>query len=261
VLGATPPSFLKSEIAWGVGAFKKKSDDPRSTHTYPLEDMSSIVYLGTTPKASQAVSSDLRARGINLLKAAPCDIKALVLTSAPPTYSIYKSNLAAYIRAAETGTHVLLSEPYLQFSNQSVPVFIPCTSIIFSFDTVPLPETRDKIKAEFSAEDTMTRGKPALKAEMYLGNVRALVANYDPVQTTPGTSSSINLSAYKQFRLLHRLFDTFCRTQQYTFYDKQFNERAIELDSSSMVKVDHMATGGDGTYETATNPCSALTVS
>lgn len=208
--------------------------------------MPSIVYLGHLPKASQAVSTDLKSRGIPLLKAAPSDFKPLILSNSPPTYGVYKHSLSSYIRAAETGTHVLLSDPYHQFGNTALPPFMKNPSIVFSFDTAPTSESRDALKATFSAEDTLVKGKPALKAELTLESVRSLISQYNPIQTTAGTTSSMNLFSYKQYILLHRLFDTLCKTHQYAYYDRIFEEKTIEMDASSIEKVEHMPVGEKG---------------
>lgn len=203
--------------------------------------MSSVIYLGTLPRASQIVSSELKARGIPLLKAAPSDIKPLILTEAAANYGIYKHNLASYIRAAETGSSVLMNDPYKLFSSRSTPPFMANPRIVFTFNAPPSTEVRDTIKARFAATDILVKGKPALVATLSRKEVIDLIDSYNPVQTSPSSTTAINIVAFKQYVLLHRLFDTVCRTHQYAYNAVNIPEGRVEFDQSSIVKVDHMA--------------------
>jgi hypothetical protein len=204
--------------------------------------MTSIVYLGNLPKASQVVSSDLRARGINLLKAAPSDLRPFVLADISPNYAIYRTHLSSYIRAAELESTVLLNDPYRQFGNKTFPSFYRAPSIIWSFDVPPTEERRNAMKGEFDAEDTLSKGKPALHAIMTLKNIRDLISKYSPLEVTPSNPSSLNIAAYKQLVVLYRLFDTVCKTHQYCLNSSGDQGKSMEVDESSLEKVDHMAT-------------------
>jgi hypothetical protein len=211
--------------------------------------MSSVVYLGTAPKSSQIVSSELKARGIPLLKAAPCDINPLILSDSTSSYAIYKHNLACYIRAAELEVPVLMNDPYKLFTSKKVPPFMVAPKVVVTFNTPPASEIRDKIKSTFGADDTLVKGKPALVAPMTLAEIRELIATYNPVQTSPSTTTAINIAAYKQYILLHRLFDTVCRTHQYSYDMDVSGDKRAEIEETSLVKVDRMATddGNEGT--------------
>lgn len=199
----------------------------------------SIFYLGTLPKSSQVVSKELQSRGISLLKAAPSDISPLVLSDSTPSYGIYKHSLSSYIRAAELGTPVLMNDPYHLFTARKTPGFMADPKVVWGYNT-PLPnEARDKIKSVFKAVDTIVKGKPGLEAELSLDEVRDLITEYNPVQTFPTNLSAINIAAFKQYILLHRLFDTVCRTHQYSFDDKD-RPSDTEIEYNSLKKVDHM---------------------
>jgi hypothetical protein len=202
--------------------------------------MSTTFYLGTAPSSSQKVSSDLQSRGISLLKAAPCDIKPLVLSNAPASYGVYKTGLSSYVRAAETDTAVLMSDPYHLFRNRMVPDFMADPEIIWSFTSPPTAEVRDRMKKLFDARDSVAKGQANLTAQMTLSEVQQLIKEYSPIQTTPASSSAMNIAAYKQFVLLHRLFDTVVRTHQYAFNMKEFDTKLLEVDSGSLEKIDHM---------------------
>jgi len=209
--------------------------------------MTSAVFLGVPPKSSQVVSAELKSRGIPLLRAAPSEVKPLILSNAPPNYGIYKHSLSSFVRAAETGTAVLMSDPYHLFSWRQIPSFAKHPRVVWNFNTPPAPESRDHMKQLFDADDTIAKGKPALVAVMSTKSVQDLVTQFNPVQTTPGSTSSINIQAYKQYLLLHRLFDTVCRTHQYAYNMKEFDQRQVEIDEQSLESNTIMATEETGT--------------
>lgn len=179
--------------------------------------MNSLIYLGEVPSDRQSVSETLAARGINYLRTEPSKIVPVVhLDHSLPPYDIYKNNLQGYIRAAATGTPVLLNDPYMPlestFTLSCMPSKIP---VIFSFGSRIRDETRDYLKQKYTLEDTLAKGKPALKGQMTFEEMKELIQDHNPVQTTPTSNTHINLASAKHLRLLHRILGAFFRLQQY----------------------------------------------
>jgi hypothetical protein len=210
--------------------------------------MTSIVYLGKAPKISQVISEDLRNRGITLLKAKPSDIKTQIyISSHNHNYSVYQNTFANFARASETDTPTLANEPYRLFANRRTPPFMRIPKIIWSYDNPLSVELRDAVKGQYGAFDTLAKGKPALTADLNFDQVKILLQSPElPSLLTPGSTSSINLNAFKQYILFHRIFDTVLRVHQYSLEREECWDQAIEL-TSDLEEVDHAAVG-EGSY-------------
>lgn len=179
--------------------------------------MNSLIYLGEVPSDRQSVSETLAARGINYLRSEPSKIVPVIhLDNSLPPYDIYKNNLHAYIRAAVTESPVLLNDPYMPLEStvtlSCMPERVP---VIFGFPSKVRDEARDFLKTEFRLEDTLAKGKPALRGSLTYEEMRTLIRDHNPVQITPSSNTHINLSTAKHFRVLHRIAGAFLRLQQY----------------------------------------------
>jgi len=210
--------------------------------------MSSIIRLGLAPKATSTVSDSLRKKGIDLLKAMPSDINYQVLPTFdyPLSYSLYRTSIHAFVRAAETNTTVSMNDPYMLFTSTEVPVYAPLPTINFNFAS-PIADTERDSLLEMGCFDSVIRGKASMVIEEATRErVARIVSDANPIQITPGSPTAINIAAYKQFLLLHRLFYTLVRTQQYpnSDVDRKFKD-IIEIDEVSFDKVDHAAVDED----------------
>lgn len=197
--------------------------------------MNSLIYLGDIPTDRQSVSELLASRGINYLRTEPSKVVPVVHPSfSLPPYDIYKNNLHAYIRAAHEKSPILLNDPYNIIETTETFSFFPShIPVLFSFGSKLREEARDFLKQEFHLDDTVARGKPALKGELSFDQMRMLIRDHNPITTTPTSSSHINLSAAKDLRLMHRIANAFFRLQQYpTVNDEQvtdFMHEAIDV--------------------------------
>lgn len=179
--------------------------------------MNSLIYLGEIPSDRQTVSERLASRSINYLRVEPSKIVPIVHSLySIPSYDIYKNNLHAFIRAAATGNPVLLNNPYMALESKDVlscmPTRIP---VIISFPTKQREEARDLIKAQFRMEDTLAKGKPALRGELTFEEMGSLVKDHQPSTITPTSNTHVNLTNAKFVRILHRIAAAFFRLQQY----------------------------------------------
>jgi len=209
--------------------------------------MSSIIYLGKIPKATQVVSADLQERGISLLKAAPSDVKANVYPfDILPNYALYKHHLAPFIRAAETKEAQSLNNPYYLFTNKTTPSFFVNPLVVWNYNTPQSAERRDYIKSVYRAKDTLARGKPALMATLTVDSLRSLLLEDNPIQTTASNATSMNIAAYKIYLLLHRLYETVVSTHQYSGEPSEHWDGRLEIDEKDVIRTDHAAVGDEG---------------
>lgn len=98
--------------------------------------------------------------------------------------------------------------------------------VVISFPSKIREEARDLIKTQYKMEDTLAKGKPALRGELTFEEMGALVKDHQPSTTTPTSNTHINLTNAKYVRILHRIVSAFFRLQQYpSFKDGETAER------------------------------------
>jgi hypothetical protein len=179
--------------------------------------MSSLLYLGESPKDQQVIAENLASRGINYIRIEPSKIvPVMYLENVVPSYTIYKNHIGAFIKAAVTKEPVTLDKCYFPLESTGqlscAPVQLP---VIFSFSTKLRDETRDAIKGKYKVEDTLAKGKPALQGLLTISQIRELVKDYEPIQTTASSSTHVNIHTIRDLRVLYRIVNAFVRTHQY----------------------------------------------
>lgn len=209
----------------------------------------SIIYYGAPVKGTQVVSEELKARGINLLRSSPYVIGTVGIRLAnAPSYDNYLENIASSLQSAETDTMVPVigsDRPFYPFTHKSTPVFTRDPAILWSYEKTPTsaPDQLDTIRDRFNASETTAHGKPAFMATLTSVQVRELVSSTSPSETTPASTTAINIQAYKVYLLLHRVFDAFMRMHQYPLVQhgqdslSELFRQAINLEASTVEKI------------------------
>jgi hypothetical protein len=192
--------------------------------------MSSLVYLGSPPRSGQVVSDSIREKGLELIRAAPRDFNANVWNDDIfPSHAMYIRNIHQFVEVARLGKakYVLLGgSAYAALDWTGLPTTCKTPLIAFSFHTKIKEEKWAELKDIYGARDTIMKGRPALLARLGIDQMKRLLAEENPITTTPTNDSCININAYRAYLTFHRIYDAICRTNQYPCYaDKGEGER------------------------------------
>lgn len=174
-----------------------------------------LVYFGIPPSGGHAVSSDLSARGINLLRMAP---SAMRIATFPhfiqPHYQIYLQNLPVYLNARITETASRLGNPYTGLNHQTLPGFYRDIPIVWGYNTKISSDRLDQLKNDFGAQELTIKGKPALQAVLTLPKLRTLMTS-DPITVVASSNANMNIASFRSYLAILRIADLFLRVHQY----------------------------------------------
>jgi hypothetical protein len=209
--------------------------------------MSSLVYFGTNPGPGGRISEENRSRGVNFCRAVPSAINIVgTRTYTHPSYELFLDYFPLAVRAARLSEQVPFGtkKPFYNFNGKNVAPFCQIPKIVWSYGERKPQEFLDQQKARFNAIETTASGKPALTARLSVVQVRDLIKDTNPLETTDISVSTMNIFGYKTYRRLHALAHTIIRIFQYSLTDE--STMLTNTRASSMVAIPT----GDASFET-----------
>jgi hypothetical protein len=180
--------------------------------------MSSLVYFGNPSRSSQLVSEELRLRGIDLVRAAPGEMTLVGSRSFDhPSYQHYLNYFHKVVESVITGSPSPFTHEtsFYPLRHTEVPQCVKDPSIIWSYGSNITPELLDNVKSRFNAFETTAGGRPALGGVLSPLQMKNLIQDSHPVETTAFSLNSLNIQSYKVYRKLWSLVDVFFRIHQY----------------------------------------------
>jgi glutamate 5-kinase len=113
------------------------------------------------------------------------------------------------------------------------------------------PDSISQIRDRYNAVETVSQGKPALSAVLRPDQIATLIKDTSPSKTTPATLTSLNISAYQGYLILHRLAHLYLTINQYSLLAEgidrtsDFYQKAFQIDLREIQKT----TIGVGMYQ------------
>lgn len=195
----------------------------------------SLIYFGSVPTSSQLVSKENLSRGINLCRQAPSSLNIIGLKEyTHPNYELYLQYFPKALESARTATMTTFTTKtcYYPYNGKNVPTYTRAPKLVWTYADKKPTDFLDNQKARFSAIETTAGGKPALSAILSVSQVRDLIKDTSPVETTNPSVNAMNLRGYIAYRKLHALAHAVLRCQQYALTGtstKLTNERAVSM--------------------------------
>lgn len=186
--------------------------------------MNAVIHYGAPTKAGQVVSAEVQTKGLNLVRTTPTlafpEVDRKYTT---PQYLNYQNNLAAAVEAAIENKYVYFksSQHFYQPSTLFQSPYMRIPVVVWSYGREISGDSISQIRERYSGAETMSQGRPALLAALSPTQVKSLVQDTSPVQTTPSSSTNMNINSYRVYVRLHKLADLFFRIHQYPLIAKE----------------------------------------
>lgn len=206
--------------------------------------MNAVIYYGVPVGSAQTVSEEVRSKGLNLLRSTPAMAQPIVTRKfTTVSYLSYVGQLGAAIKAAELNQWIRPEKTTYYYLSQrhTVPPFMRAPVVVWNYSSSKTPEEISRVRERFDALESVAKGKPALTAVLSVDRVKTLVEETDPNDITPSSTTSINISTYRAYIILHKLIDLVLRVHQYPLTDFGGNLYNYYLDSMQ-VEEKHMPT-------------------
>lgn len=204
-----------------------------------------LIYLAhpVAPGKDQTVSEQIKDKGLNFIRAKPCDVHVTVIVKAvQPAYACYVKNIPAFIEAT-------MKQEIVQIGTRGYPITTPSTVMpwraprtIYHFANAPT----DTVKQEISRYSSMVRTDSKIPAyvidEPTVEQISRIVA-LGACKTTRHLHGVVNIDAVRYVILINRLFSGFIYTHAYpAFYydqDTHVNKKVGFATSMKRRKVDN----------------------
>jgi len=187
--------------------------------------MSSVLHLGLPPKANQAVPGDLASRGITLLKAAPCQLNAVVTNQIDqPFHNSYLANLPAFVEAARTQGPVSIGNGYFPLQFNVMPQIARSPLICWSYTHNLTRDEINSLKSIYGCQEDVIKGKAVYTARLTVQLLQQLIADTAPVETTANNAGCMNIASYRAYRNLWKYIHAILVTNQYSYFDRSDQE-------------------------------------
>jgi len=180
--------------------------------------MTSLVYFGSVPSSGQIVSSDVSARGLNLVREQPHKLHFVGWRDfTHPSYEMYLSTLPAALKAARENTVVTVKDRkfFYNYPGRTPPPYMKNPVIVWSYGERKPTEFFDTMKDKFNAMETVANGKPALRATLSRAQTADLISSTSPLQTIEANNTTMNIASFKVYLRLHALAHSLLRMHQY----------------------------------------------
>jgi hypothetical protein len=214
------------------------------------------LYFGVPPAQSKSVSEGVKALGLNLLRASPSEVNPVVsLDYIQPGHSVYKDLMGAFIQSAIKDIRISSrNPPYHPLASRTVDSTVRYPDLIWSYNQALNSEKIGELKANLDANETKINNKTAFEFTITQENFIKLQAHpLRPNPNTPSGTRHVNIQGFKYFLFLHRLFDAFCRTNQYPGF--KTNDRADVGWSRLYMMLDGTEKPSDCEYTEVTDAC------
>jgi hypothetical protein len=181
--------------------------------------MPATLYFGAPVKAKGTASKEVLDLGLDYLRASPSEIAVTTIrTYNQPGYTLYKANLPAFIYLGSApGSRISSRRPiYFPLTHKDVSATITPVTISFSFSQQKSPEQIAEIIAQTGATESQLGNKLIFKIKSGPGVVAKVTGlRPAPITVTQTGTDTMNLKGYRIYGFLHRLFDAFCKVNQY----------------------------------------------
>jgi hypothetical protein len=190
-----------------------------------------LLFLGARNERGLAISPDLKALGIDLLRKSPGDVTwEAIPDMIQPRFPFYVGTLPLYIKAFTSDKRVpLTSQGYAcDYIEPIIPLAMP--NLIMSW-TIPCPEeVAIDLRTKFGARDVTAQGKAALSLPVPdVGTLRRLLG-YKPNMVCPTIEDHLNGSGFRALLAMLRIFSAFLQIHRYpAFEDNDHLSRFEEI--------------------------------
>lgn len=208
-------------------------------------------YFGGPVPSSKSASAEAKALGIDLMRASPSEINPVVVVDyVQPGHSVYKDFLGAYIQSSIHGITISSrNPPYHPLQNKGVDSTMRLPNLIWNYSNNLNAEAIAQLKVDIGASETKTiTNKGAFEMTITSDAFKRLQAHaLKPNSHTPTGTTHINIAGFSTYLFLNRLFDAFCRANQYPGF--KTNNRADIGWSKLYMMVDGTETTKEVTYK------------
>jgi hypothetical protein len=194
--------------------------------------MSSVLYLGVPPKASQTVPQALADKGIQLIPVPPSKINTTVTNEDhQPNHDLFVANLPAFAEAAASKISVKISKRWRPLATTHLPPYAKTPTVCWSYPTRVSSDFVNGLRGSIPyVQETVIKGKAAFMAPLAISSVPGILQD-GASSTTPGNLSAINIAGYRAWLMAHRIIDGILRTNQYAYKASKNSAEIEEFDS------------------------------
>jgi hypothetical protein len=188
-----------------------------------------LLFLGARNDKGLAISPDLKAQGIDLLRKSPGDVTwEAIPDQIQPRFPFYIGTLPLFIKAFTSGKRVpLTSQGYgCDYIEPIIPFALP--NLIMSW-TIPCPEeVLTELRSKYGAKDVTAQGKAALSLPVPdITTLRALIG-YKPNTICPTIEDHLNASGFRSLMGMLRIMSAFLQIHRYPAFED--NEHATKFE-------------------------------
>jgi hypothetical protein len=188
-----------------------------------------LLFLGARNDKGLAISPDLKAQGIDLLRKSPGDVTwEAIPDQIQPRFPFYIGTLPLFIKAYTSQKTVpLTSQGYAcDYVEPLIPFALP--NLIMSWTTVCPEEVLTDLRSKYGAKDVTAQGKAALS--LPVPNIRTLrtLIGYKPNTICPTIEDHLNASGFRALLGMLRIMSAFLQIHRYPAFED--NEHATTFE-------------------------------
>lgn len=184
-----------------------------------------ILAMGAPAKKIEAVTEEVKALGLSLIRASPSDVTLDVTNDyIQPGHAVFKHYLASFsMVAGQTNSISTRVPPFHPLKNKTLPFFTKMPTIIFSYGQKLSPDRIDEVRQLTGAAETYSNGKLAFKT-IFSPDIFPKIMETAPSKTTASGTEDMNISSLAIYLFLHRLFHQFNLINQYPAFHTNSKE-------------------------------------
>lgn len=173
------------------------------------------IYFGFKPDGIQRVSTDVKAYGLNLCKAPPCNVNTLsFIRKAQPGYDSYVRHLPAFVEAFQKDKIIDRLGGFHEISRVENIIPLPFPPILFKYEHRISQQVLDLLE-KIDAKMVENAREKCYEIQNYkIEDIKALLAT-NPDEKTPVTLGKINLIAFKQMILISKIISILLTIHSY----------------------------------------------
>lgn len=203
-----------------------------------------LLFLGARNERGLAISPDLKAQGIDLLRKSPGDVTwEAIPDQIQPRFPFYVGTLPLFIKAFTSNKKVpLTSQGYAcDYVEPIIP--FPLPNLIMSWTTICPEEVLAELRSKYGAKDVTAQGKAALSLPVSdISGLRALIG-YKPNTICPTIEDHLNVSGFRSLMGMLRIMSAFLQIHRYPAFEdnehvSKFEEIMKEQQIVPMMKSD-----------------------
>lgn len=182
--------------------------------------MPATLYFGAPVRQNQSAHKEALDQGLDLLRASPSEVVITCYKDyKQPGHTIFKENLAAFI--------FLSNNPTTRISSRN-PIYHPITTkdvcptyrkpvVVFSFSRSLNSDQIAEVVRETGSVESRNGNKLSFRHQVSDNALFSKILNLSPgpLKITPTGTTEMNITGFRVYLFLHRLFHAFMKCNQY----------------------------------------------